>query len=132
MKTKAILLAGLFLIFGAAQAQEIFEPAVKILPTSEKGILKVLYAYHTGQSVSVKFFNNDGVLLSDRIKAKTFLNGFSKKYDVRMIGSKDFFVEVSSAKVSVVYRMTESKDRKEFIPVLEKATYMNPKVASSN
>jgi hypothetical protein len=132
MKTKAILLAGLFLIFGAAQAQEIFEPAVKILPTSEKGILKVLYAYPTGQSVSVKFFNNDGVLLSDRINANTFQHGFSKKYDVRQIGSKVFFVEVSSAKMSVVYKMTESKDRNEFIPVLENATYMNPKVASSN
>jgi hypothetical protein len=132
MKTKAILLAGLFMIYGAAQAQEIFEPAVKILPTKDKGILKVLYAYNTDQSVSVKFFNEDGVLLSDRVKANTFQKGFSKKYDVRKIGSGNFFVEVSSARMSVTYKMIESQDGKNLIPVLEKASYMHPTVASSN
>lgn len=132
MKTKAILLAGLFIIVGAAHAQQILEPSVRILPTAEKGILKVLYAYNTGQSVSVKFFNEDGLLLSDRIKANTFQNGFMKKYDVRKIESKSFFVEISSARMSVTYKMTESKERKDFIPVLEKTSFMYPTTASSN
>jgi hypothetical protein len=132
MKTKAILLAGLFMIFGAAQAQEIFEPAIKILPTSEKGILKVLYAYNTGQSVRVKFFNEDGVMLSDQIQASSFQNGFLKKYDVRELDLRTFFVEVSSPSVSATYKLTESKDRKSFVPALERASFKNPAIASSN
>jgi hypothetical protein len=138
MKTQSIILAGLLMIFATvAQAQEINEPAVKILPTSESGILKVIYAYNTGQSVQVKFFTDDGVLFSDAIKAKAFKNGFSKKYDLRNIAtnnveSKPFFVEVSTETMSVIYRLADSEDGKGLVPVIENATYRYPAVASRN
>jgi hypothetical protein len=133
MKTSSLIAAGLFMIFGfAAQAQELLEPAVKILPTSEKGIVKVLYAYPTGQSVNVKFVNEDGLIGSDRILAAAYQNGFTKKYDIRNMGSKSFWVEVSSAKMSVTYKMVASKERGRFVPVLEKNTYLHPLTAASN
>jgi hypothetical protein len=132
MKTQSIILAGLLMIFATvAQAQGINEPAVKILPTTEQGILKVLYAYSPGQAVHVTFFNADAVLFSDVIKGNTFKNGFSKKYDVRNIASP-FSIEVSSETISVTYKLTESEHGKGWVPVLENASYRYPAVASRN
>ena len=134
MKTQSIILAGLLMISGivAAQAQEINEPAVKILPTTKRGIIKVLYAYNSGQSVLVKFFNEDGVLLTDKIKGKEFNNGFIKKYDVRNIATETFFVEISSETMSFIYKLTASADGKDLTPVLENASYKYPAVAARN
>jgi hypothetical protein len=133
MKTQSIILAGLLVIFGAvAQAQEINEPAVKILSTAEEGVLKVIYAYKLGQPVRVQFYNEDVVLFTDKIKANAFTNGFSKKYDVHNIRTGTFFIEVSSETMSVIYKLTKSADGKNFIPVLENASYQYPAVASRN
>lgn len=127
MKTRTMIIASLVTLFSAslfnANAQEIIEPAVKILPTDEKGVLKVLYAYDTDQAVEVKFLNEEGVLTRDKIKATAFQNGFSKKYDVRNIRSKNFWIEVSSPSLMVTYKMTESNDQRSYVPILEKTTY---------
>jgi hypothetical protein len=127
MKTRTIIIASVVALFSvslfSANAQQATEPAVKILPTDEKGILKVLYAYDTDQAVEVKFLTEEGVLTRDKIKADAFQNGFSKKYDVRNIKSKNFWIEVSSPSLMVTYKMTESNDRKSYVPILEKTTY---------
>ena len=133
MKTQSIILVVLLMIFGtAAQAQEINEPAVKIVPMPQHGILKLLYAYDLGQPVLVKFFDEEAVLFSDKIKADAFKNGFSRKYDVRQIASKTFYVEVSSETISVTYRLTRSEDGNVLTPILENASYEYPSVASRN
>ena len=135
MKTQSIIFAGLLMISGviAAGAQEINEPAVKILPTAKHGIIKVLYAYNNSrQSVRVRFFDEDGELLTDKIKANEMDNGFIKKYDVRNIASKVFFVEVSSEAMSFIYKLTASPDGKGLTPVLENASYQYPAVAARN
>lgn len=134
MKTKFTILAGIFtflsLAFVSASAQTL-EPAVKIIPTSENGIYKLIFAYDSDQTVQVKFFNNkEGVLKLDRIQPEKFENGFSKKYDVSNIDSKDFWVEVSSSKLSVRYKMT--KGSKAYEPVLESTTFVNTLTASNN
>ena len=127
MKTRTIIIASVMTLFSAsffgASAQQAGEPPVKILPTAEQGVLKVLYAYDTDQAVEVKFLNEDGVLTRDKIKANTFQNGFSKKYDVRNISSRNFWIEVSSPSLMVTYKMTESNDRRAYVPILEKTTY---------
>jgi hypothetical protein len=134
MKTQSIIFAGLLMISGVmtARAQEINEPAVKILPTAKHGIIKVLYAYNSRQSVRVRFFDEDGELLTDKIKANEMDNGFIKKYDVRNIASKVFFVEVSSEAMSFIYKLTASPDGKGLTPVLENASYQYPAVAARN
>lgn len=127
MKTRTIIIASVMTLFSAsffgASAQQAGEPPVKILPTDDQGVLKVLYAYDTDQAVEVKFLNEDGVLTRDKIKANTFQNGFSKKYDVRNISSRNFWIEVSSPSLMVTYKMTESNDRRAYVPILEKTTY---------
>lgn len=126
MKTKLTLLAGIATMVAAAltmaHGQTNADPGIKVLPTAQKGILKVLYAHETNQAVQVKFFNEDGVNTSDKIKGE-FRNGFSKKYDVRNIQSKSFWVEISDRDMSVTYKLIESADGKTFIPYLEKTTY---------
>lgn len=131
MKTRTIVLASLVTLFSLSlYAQQASEPAVKILPTDEKGVLKVLYAYDTDQAVEVKFLSEDGVLTRDKIKASAFQNGFSKKYDVRNIKSANFWIEVSSPSLTVTYKMTESADQKSLEAFLEKTVYNNSLVAS--
>ena len=133
MKTQSIILVVLVMLIGtAAQAQEVNVPAIKILPMPQHGILKVLYAYNSGQPVNVKFFDDDAVLFSDKIKANAFRNGFSRKYDVRNIAAKTFYVEVSSESLSVTYQLTKSEDGNDLIPVLENVYYHYPAMASRN
>jgi hypothetical protein len=133
MKTQSIILVVLVMLIGtAAQAQEVNVPAIKILPMPQHGILKVLYAYNSGQPVNVKFFDDDAVLFSDKIKANAFQNGFSRKYDVRNIAAKTFYVEVSSETLSVTYQLTKSEDGNDLIPVLENVYYHYPAMASRN
>lgn len=127
MKTRTIIIASMVALlsvsFFGTHAQQAGEPLVKILPTDEKGVLKVLYAYDTDEAVEVKFLTEDGVLTRDKIKGSAFQNGFSKKYNVRNISSRSFWIEVSSPNLTVTYKMTESKDRRSYVPILEKTTY---------
>src|SRR5258708_415197 len=133
MKTLSTITAVLALFSASlitANAQQIGEPAVKILPTTEKGILKIMYAYHTNRPVVVEFFNEEGLLASDNIKGE-IQNGFSKKYDVRNLRS-GFWIEVRSAEMSVTFKMVKSADRQTFVPHLEKTIYNYPPVAANN
>lgn len=124
---KSIIIAGLVTLFSTslfnAMAQQASEPAVRILPTNKEGIIKVLYAYDSDQPVEIKFISEGEVLTCDKVKGQTFQHGFSKKYDVRNVKSKNFWVEVSSPSLMVTYKMTESNDRKSYVPILEKTTY---------
>jgi len=127
MKIQSIFALGLIAILSSAiitaNAQSQNEPAIKILQTSQKGILKVLYAYgndHSNQSVKVKFFNNDEVIKSDEIKQGTFENGFLKKYDTHLMSPNNFWIEVSAANVSVIYKLSNDGS---FAPILEKTTF---------
>ncbi len=136
MKNQTILSAALIILFSAAftvvNAQVGSGPAVKILPSADKNIFKILFAYASEKPVDISFFDGSELLGSDRIKAKHFGQGFLKKYDLSNIKSKSFTVEISSENVDVVYKMVESKDHKTYVPELEKTTYKNSLVASNN
>ena len=127
MKKQLIFSAALIILFNAVltsvNAQVGSEPAVKILPSIDKSIFKVLFAYSSEKSVDIKFFDENGLLGSDRIKGKNFGQGFLKKYDLSSVKSKSFNIEIASENVDVVYKMVESKDHKTFVPQLEKTTY---------
>jgi hypothetical protein len=134
MKTKlmiaALALVGLF--SSQVQAQVGDEAArIKILP-SKDGILKVHYALEINEPVTVKFFDRDRILATDVISGVNYEKGLMKRYNVKHINSKDFWVEVSSSKVTVTHRVVPSKDKKSFASYLEKTTYNYPVVASNN
>ena len=132
MKIKSILALVVMLSAALATQAQALEPAVKILPTGEAGILKVIYAHEAQSNVDVKFLGESGLIQWDRIKADSFSKGFSKKYNVRNIREKSFSIEVSSADQTVRYKMIKSKDRNAFLPYLESVTYNHPMVASIN
>ncbi len=132
MKTSSIISAILFVfaISFTASARQANEPPVKILPTTQKGVLKVLFAFEADQDVEVKFYNNEGIILTDKINKESYPNGFSKKYDVSSLKLSNYWVEVSSPRIDVTYKITTSKDG--FQPLLEKTTYNHLMVAAKN
>jgi hypothetical protein len=132
MKTKLVIaaLAIVGLFSSTVQAQVGDEAKIKILP-SKAGILKVHYAMEVSEPITVKFFNRDGVLTTDKIEGD-YANGLMKRYNVKNISTKDYWVEVSSAKMTVTYHVVPSKDKQSFASYLEKTTYNYPVVASNN
>ncbi len=132
MKTKLIIAAVAIVGFFSTQsvAQVLDAGRVKILP-STAGILKVHYAMEIDEPITVKFYNRDGVLASDKIEG-TFEKGLMKRYNVKNIHSNDYWVEVSSSKLTVTYHVVPSSDKKSFASYLEKTIYNYPVVASNN
>ena len=122
MKTKLmtllIVVIGFVTIHANAQAQD--ESRIKILATSQPGVVKLIHAIPTNEPVTVRFLNNTGVISSDEIKGD-FPKGIAKRYDVSNIGNRDFRMEVSTSRLSVTYRIIPSKDKKTFAPYLEKS-----------
>ncbi|HEY0744727.1 MAG TPA: hypothetical protein VGD40_24845 [Chryseosolibacter sp.] len=132
MKTKLIIAAVAIVGFFSTQVQAQIgdEAKVKILP-SKAGILKVHYAMEISEPITVRFFNREGVLATDVISGQ-YDKGLMKRYNVKNITSKDFWVEVSSAKMTVTHHVVPSKDQQTFAAYLEKTTYNYPVVASNN
>lgn len=132
MKTR-ILLTGVITAltaFFSVTAQS-NDPAVKILPAAEQGILKVVYAHDSRNPVVVKFIDESGLLKTDRISAGSFNHGFLKKYDVSRIQSRSFWVEVSSGDLTVRYKLIND-EKGRLVPYLEQTTYNHPMVATIN
>jgi hypothetical protein len=135
MKTSSIIAAGLMILLTTAftaNARQTGEPPVKILPTAQKGILKVLYAAKTENGVEVKFFDDSGVLALDRIKGNRTPNGFTKKYDVSNVKSETLWVEINSDRMNITYKLIPSQDGLSYEPLLEKTTYNHLSVTAKN
>lgn len=133
MKTLTIF-ASAFILFTASftASAQLSEPPVKILPTTQKGIVKVLFASDADQGVEVKFYNEEGLIITDKIKADSYPNGFSKKYDVSKLNPEKLWVEVSSAQMDVTYKLNPSRDGRSIEPFLEKTTYNHLMVVAKN
>ncbi len=132
MKTK-IIIAGVIvaavsvMTLRNAQAQDQQDPSVKIIPTTQKDVIKVIYADNSAEAVNVKFSNREEVLKTNKISSKDFEGGFSKKYNVEQMDGKPFWVEISNSALSVTYRMKSQNGK--WSAQLEKTTYTNPIVA---
>jgi hypothetical protein len=131
MKIKNTLVAGLVVllttVFSASSAQST-NPAIKVLPTTKEGIVKLLVVGATDESVDVKFYSDEGLVESDAIKSET--QGFNKRYDVRKIMDKGFMMEVTAAGTSVTYKLARAHGKLQ--PYLVKTTYTYPIVASND
>ncbi len=132
MKTKSTIVAGLVVllstVFFASSAQST-NPAIKVLPTTKEGIVKLLVVGASDESVDVRFYSDEGLVKSDAIKLSA--EGFNKKYDVRQIMDRGFMMEVNAAGTSVTYKLLRSKAGR-LIPHLVKTTYTYPLVASKD
>ncbi len=114
--------------FVSANAQT--EARVKILPTSNHSVIKLLYAMDT-QGLEVKFLHNGELVKTDKIKGK-YSKGISKLYDVSAFKRKDFYIEVSSPQMVLTYHVIPSEDKIHFTPYLEKTTYNHVLVRANN
>lgn len=112
------------------QAQQHDESFVKIMPTSKPGVLKLVHAIPTSESLSIQFITDDGVVSSDEIKGD-YPKGISRRYDFRQIDDDNFRVMVSSPTLSVTYYIVLSDDRRTFTSHLEKAVHSYNPLASS-
>jgi hypothetical protein len=131
MKTRSIIVAGLVVLFSTvffASSAQSTNPAIKVLPTTKEGVVKLLVVGAVEESVEVKFYNEDGFVESDAIKTNE--GGFNKKYDVRQIMNRGFQMEVTAAGTSVTYKLGRSNGK--LVPYLVKTTYTYPMVASNN
>jgi hypothetical protein len=120
MKNNLIILAiATFAFVGtAAYGQSSEDSNVKLLRTARPGIIKLHYALAVNEPLSVKFYNETGLVGSDRISGE-FAKGFSKKYNVREIDGEAYWVEISSTRGSTTYRV--DPNGKAFTATLEKS-----------
>ena len=132
MKTK-IIIAGIIVAFVSAfavtraKAQQPEQPAIKIVPTSKKDMIKVIYAYHTNQSVKVNFSTSEGLIKSDEVRGKDFDGGFYKKYDLQNINGNTLWVEITSPELSATFKLKSTNGK--WIAELERTTYNYPTLA---
>lgn len=131
MKNRSTIVAGLVVllstVFFASSAQST-RPAIKVLPTTKEGIVKLLVVGATEDAVDVKFYNDEGLIASDAIKTTT--EGFNKKYDVRQIMNGGFTMEVTADGTSATYKLVRTKGK--LMPYLAKTTTTYPIVASND
>jgi hypothetical protein len=131
MKNRSIIVAGLVVLFSTvffASNAQTTNPAIKVLPTTKEGVVKLLVVGASDEAVEVKFYNEDGFVESDAIK--NIEGGFNKKYDVRQIMNRGFQMEVTAAGTSVTYKLGRANGK--LTPYLVKTTYTYPMVASNN
>ena len=132
MKTRSTIVAGLVLLFSTvffASNAQTTNPTVKVLPTTKEGIVKLLVVGSTEQAVDVKFYSEDGLVVTDQIKLD-HSEGFNKKYDVSSIMRRGFLMEITADGTSVSYKMGKALGK--MTPYLVKTTYTYPMVASNN
>lgn len=136
MKRQSILIAGLVTAlvasYAVASAQQFGDVPVKILPTAEKGVVKVWFATPVNQDVQVKFFDKNGTLGSYKVDKANYPKGFSKKYDLSSVSFGNLWIEVSSPSLDVIYKLVPTKDGRSFEAQLETTTYNHTVVAANN
>lgn len=131
MKLKLVTMVIAIVAFSAinVKAQQPDESRIKVLMTEKSGVLKLIHALQIEDGLTVNFITDDGVISTDEIKG-SFPKGLSKRYDVRRI-DKDFWMEVSTPRLSVTYHIIPSSDGKKFTSNLEKAVYKYDVIVAS-
>lgn len=132
MKTKTIIfgivIAAISSISITTKAQ-LNQPEIRIVPTLESSVIKVIYGYDTKESVKVTFTEADNkTILTDKINGNEFKGGFQRKYNMRKLEDNVFWVEVTSQELSARYKVSHDKNGR-WLAQLEKTTYNYPIVA---
>lgn len=87
------------------------DPVARILPSGDRGLLKLLY-YNPGEkSVQITFYDATGIIFRERLKSYQFKNGFVKNYDVRNLKDGIYWVEISDSELSVKYQVSFEEDK---------------------
>ncbi len=110
MKLRTKMIAVLLLVATSMSAFSVNPPEnrknVQVLP-AQAGTLKVLYVNEGEKKVTVKIFNETGLLFKDEVKIKDTDNGFIKRYDVSELEGSKFWIEVGDSKMSTKFQITQ-------------------------
>ncbi len=110
MKTQIKLLATVFLLVSSFAAFSIDPPAnktnVQVLPATA-GTLKVLYFNPDEKNVTVRIYDEKGLLFKDLVKIDKDQDGFIKRYDVSEIKCSEFWVEIGDKDQATKFRVTQ-------------------------
>ncbi|MEM6358717.1 MAG: hypothetical protein AAF149_09200 [Bacteroidota bacterium] len=82
------------------------DPVIKILPSPEANVLKLLYVNDMDGTVQVKFYEGSALVKKDKIKEKDFEKGFIKRYDLSELKAGIYQVEIISEGMSVKYELS--------------------------
>jgi hypothetical protein len=131
MKLKLVMMMIAMAAFSAikVKAQQPDESRIKVLKTEKPGVLKLVHALQIEDGVTVDFMTDEGIVSTDEIKG-SFPKGLSKRYDVRKL-DKEFWMEISTPRLSVTYHIIRSNDGKTFTSNLEKAVYKYDVIVAS-
>ena len=131
MKLKLVTMMIAIVAFSAinVKAQQPDESRIKVLKTEKPGVLKLVNAQQIEDGLTVNFITDEGIISTDEIKG-SFPKGLAKRYDVRKI-HKEFWIEVSTPRLSVTYHIVPSSDGKTFTSNLETAVHNYDVVVAS-
>jgi len=129
--TITIMMVLLSILSICVKAQTTEESRVKILPTPDKNIVKVLYANEITNGLEVRFLYDGQTIDTDKIRG-TYATGISKRYDVTRFKNKNFQIKVVSPEMTVTYTMTPAPNGKGFAPMLEQTTVNHLLVRKNN
>lgn len=122
MKLQFKLLAVLLLVAGIstatmAQNSDEQEPkkketAVKILPSGDAGLLKLLYVNAGEKKVEVKMYDENGLLFKEDVRGNRFkgTDGFIKFYNISELKPGTYWLEVTDSQRSVKHEMSMTED----------------------
>ena len=130
MKLKLLTMVIAMVAFSAIKVKaQADESRIKVLNTEKPGVLKLVSAIQIEDGATVNFITDEGIISTDEIKG-SFPKGFSKRYDVRKV-DKEFWIELNTARLSVLYHIIPSGDGKTFMSNLEKAVHKYDVVVAS-
>ncbi len=113
-----IVLLGLVSSAATAQVSLNEDSKIKVLPSTMKNVIKVMYAADVEGPVTVTFYNGTHVYGQDVVRDHV-AKGFIKKYDVGRVYENSFLVKVSSEKLAAIYRVTRVNSGKSFTSELK-------------
>jgi hypothetical protein len=132
MKAKSILFAAVLLITASftASAQQGEQSRINIVPTHEAGIIRIVYALEIDEPLQIRFYSRNGQIGVDKI-TDSYQKGITKRYDIRKIDSRNFWIEFTTPKMTLTYNIVPTKDKTNFTARLERTVYNHELVASN-
>lgn len=99
LTTIALMIVSFNMVFGQSSFAK---DEIKLLPHSEEGLLRLLYARGSNSPVTINFIKGNRRILTDKVKGQETENGFIRTYDISRLKNGEYTIEVK-AKDTVSY-----------------------------
>ncbi len=134
MKTQVKIFATLFLMITSLAAFSVDPPNteknVQVLP-AEAGTLKILYINPDEKQVTVRIYNEQGLVFKDLVKIKDNEKGFIKRYDITSMKCDEFWVEIGDSDMASKFRVKKDADGNLWATYWDDFSQHSPAVAAN-